>query len=76
MDSGFGEVFENNDDRGSAASEPVTPSLDRLAPAAATVVGSMPGTSVRESVALIVGELTAADGVPHLPELPARGQFG
>ena len=73
MDSGFGEVFENTDDRGSAASEPPTPSLDRLAPAAATVVGSMPGTSVRDSVALIVGELTTADGVPHLPELPSRG---
>ena len=73
MDSGFGEVFENIDDRGSAASEPPAPSLDRLAPAAATVVGSMPGTSVRDSVALIVGELAAADGVPHLPELPARG---
>lgn len=42
-------------------------------PAAATTVGSMPGTSVHEAVALVAGELTAGDGVPHLPELPARG---
>ena len=48
-------------------------SLDRLAPAAATVIGSMPGTSVRDAVSLIAGELGGSDGVPHLPELPARG---
>ena len=33
----------------------------------------MPGTSVRDAVALVVGEMTSGDGVPHLPELPARG---
>ena len=45
-------------------------------PAAATTVGSMPGTSIRDAVALVVGEMTAGDGVPHLPELPARGPGG
>ena len=33
----------------------------------------MPGTSVRDAVALVAGEMTEGDGVPHLPELPARG---
>ena len=33
----------------------------------------MPGTSVRDAVALIVDAMTSGDGVPHLPELPARG---
>jgi hypothetical protein len=42
-------------------------------PAAVTTVGSMPGTSASESVAVVVGELGQGDGVPHLPELPARG---
>lgn len=42
-------------------------------PAAATTLGSMPGTSVRAAVATVVGALTSGDGVPHLPELPARG---
>jgi methionine synthase II (cobalamin-independent) len=42
-------------------------------PAAATTVGSMPGTSVRDAVAAVVGAMTSGDGVPHLPELPARG---
>ena len=41
-------------------------------PAAVTTVGSMPGTSVREAVAMVV-DTCAVDGVPHLPELPARG---
>ncbi|WP_344782325.1 vitamin-B12 independent methionine synthase [Gordonia caeni] len=35
----------------------------------ATGVGSMPGTDPREAAAVVVGEL----GLPHLPELPARG---
>ena len=42
-------------------------------PSAATTLGSMPGTSAREAVALVAGEMTAGDAVPHLPELPARG---
>lgn len=37
--------------------------------AGATGIGSLPGTEIRESVALVVGELPW----PHLPELPARG---
>ncbi len=37
---------------------------------AATGVGSMPGTDVREATRIIVGELP---DFPHLPELPARG---
>jgi methionine synthase II (cobalamin-independent) len=37
---------------------------------AATGIGSLPGTDVRESVALVFGELPE---LPHLPELPARG---
>ena len=38
--------------------------------AAATGVGSMPGTSVAEAVAVVTGELP---DLPHLPELPGRG---
>jgi hypothetical protein len=37
---------------------------------AATGVGSMPGTDVREAVRVVLGELP---DLPHLPELPARG---
>lgn len=40
------------------------------APADATGVGSMPGTSVREATAIIAGELP---GFLHLAELPDRG---
>lgn len=39
-------------------------------PAAATGIGSMPGTSVAEATAVVAGELPE---FPHLPELPARG---
>src|SRR5688500_9743810 len=39
-------------------------------PAAATAVGSMPGTDPVEAAAVVVGELP---GFPHLPELPKRG---
>jgi methionine synthase II (cobalamin-independent) len=45
----------------------------RVLPAAATTVGSMPGTSVRDAVALVAAEMTSGDAVPHLPELPSRG---
>jgi hypothetical protein len=38
--------------------------------AAATGVGSMPGTDPAEAVAVVLGELP---DLPHLPELPARG---
>ncbi|KQX69627.1 methionine synthase [Angustibacter sp. Root456] len=42
------------------------------APAAiATGIGSWPGTDVGEALAVIRGEL---EQLPHLPELPARGQ--
>lgn len=37
---------------------------------AATGVGSLPGTDIRDAVALVFGELPE---FPHLPELPARG---
>jgi len=47
--------------------------LEDLTPAAVTTVGSMPGTSPVEAVSFVVGELSQGDGVPHLPELPARG---
>lgn len=39
-------------------------------PAAATGIGSMPGTDVRESVRAVTGTL---ETLPFLPELPARG---
>ena len=47
--------------------------LDHLIPATVTTVGSMPGTSVRDAVATVVGAMSSGDGMPHLPELPARG---
>jgi methionine synthase II (cobalamin-independent) len=47
--------------------------LTDLVPAAVTTVGSLPGTSVREAVAMVVDVCAGGDGVPHLPELPARG---
>ena len=72
-DSGFGKDFQNTDEHESVSELPLPASLSRLAPAAATVIGSMPGTSIRDSVALIAGELAGSDAVPHLPELPARG---
>jgi hypothetical protein len=53
--------------------EPGDGPLERLVPAAATLVGSLPGTSARAAAALVAGELGAGDGMPHLPELPARG---
>lgn len=37
---------------------------------AATGVGSLPGTDIREAVKVVLGELP---DLPHLPELPARG---
>jgi len=37
---------------------------------AATGVGSLPGTDVREAVRIVLGELP---DLPHLPELPDRG---
>lgn len=41
-----------------------------MIPAAATGIGSMPGTSIAESMAIVAGELPEW---PFLPELPARG---
>lgn len=37
---------------------------------AATGIGSLPGTDIREAVRTVLGELP---DLPHLPELPARG---
>ena len=36
----------------------------------ATAIGSMPGTAYDEAVRIVLGELP---GLPHVPELPARG---
>ncbi len=47
--------------------------LPDLIPATATTIGSMPGTVVRDAVAAVVAVMCEGDGVPHLPELPARG---
>ncbi|MGD9989468.1 methionine synthase [Pseudonocardia sp.] len=44
--------------------------LPHWPPGIATGVGSMPGTDVRESAAIVAGEVGA---MPYLPELPARG---
>ncbi len=41
-----------------------------MIPAAATGIGSMPGTSVAEAMAVVAGEVPEW---PFLPELPARG---
>lgn len=38
--------------------------------AVATGIGSLPGTDIVEACRLVLGELS---GLPHLPELPARG---
>ena len=54
-------------------SDTVPPASVLVVPAAATTIGSMPGVSVRESVARVVDVVADDDGVPHLPELPARG---
>jgi methionine synthase II (cobalamin-independent) len=42
----------------------------RLPEGAATGVGSLPGTDIREALRTVLGELP---DLPHLPELPARG---
>ncbi|UNS99169.1 methionine synthase [Streptomyces tubbatahanensis] len=42
-------------------------------PAAATGIGSMPGTDAREAAKTVTGSLEAPGHLPHLPELPARG---
>jgi hypothetical protein len=53
--------------------DPTPASLDGLRPATATHLGSLPGTRVRDAVALVAAVLGEDDGLPHLPELPARG---
>jgi methionine synthase II (cobalamin-independent) len=53
--------------------EPETSPDPRPAPAAwgpASGVGSVPGTDLAEALRVVLGELP---GLPHLPELPARG---
>ncbi|NSC24046.1 methionine synthase [Streptomyces albus subsp. chlorinus] len=42
-------------------------------PAAATGVGSMPGTDAREAARTVTGILEEPQHLPFLPELPARG---
>ncbi|MER7413846.1 methionine synthase [Streptomyces cacaoi] len=42
-------------------------------PAAASGIGSMPGTDAREAARTVLGSLDAPEHLPHLPELPARG---
>ena len=42
-------------------------------PAAASGIGSMPGTDVREAVKTVTGSLEGPPHLPYLPELPARG---
>ncbi len=49
------------------------PALDGLRPATATHLGSLPGARVREAVSLVAHLFADDDGLPHLPELPARG---
>jgi methionine synthase II (cobalamin-independent) len=39
-------------------------------PGVATGIGSLPGTDIAEAQRIVLGELP---GLPHLPELPARG---
>ncbi|WP_327392932.1 MULTISPECIES: methionine synthase [unclassified Streptomyces] len=42
-------------------------------PAAATGLGSMPGTDAREAARTVTGSLETPGHLPYLPELPARG---
>lgn len=42
-------------------------------PGSATGLGSMPGTDIRESIRVVLGEVP---DLPHLPELPDRGPGG
>jgi len=72
---------DRESDRSSVDPASVVPAVapfgrGRPSPAAATTVGSMPGTSIREAVSIVVDELAGDDGVPHLPELPERGPGG
>lgn len=39
----------------------------------ATGVGSLPGEDYLEAVKVVLGELGESPGLPHVPELPARG---
>ncbi|MGC5344429.1 methionine synthase [Streptomyces sp. AM 4-1-1] len=39
----------------------------------ATGIGSMPGGDAREASKTVTGSLADGEGMPHLPELPARG---
>lgn len=54
--------------RDGAAGEP--PAARPWGPGAATGIGSMPGTDVREAARTVAGSL---ETLPHVPELPARG---
>ncbi|MFD9149359.1 methionine synthase [Streptomyces diastaticus] len=39
----------------------------------ATGIGSMPGGDAREAAKTVTGTFAGGEGMPHLPELPARG---
>lgn len=55
----------------STPDEPEDPAeLPHWPAGAATAIGSLPGTDVREAAATVTGELPQ---LPYLPELPARG---
>ncbi|MCE0537057.1 hypothetical protein LWF15_16265 [Kineosporia rhizophila] len=45
----------------------------KIGPAAATGIGSWPGTDVVDTMRTTFGELGEPPAVPYLPELPARG---
>jgi methionine synthase II (cobalamin-independent) len=45
----------------------------KFSPGPATGIGSMPGSDTREAAKTVVGIFGGGEGMPYLPELPARG---
>ncbi|OAH15855.1 methionine synthase [Streptomyces jeddahensis] len=45
----------------------------KFSPGPATGIGSMPGSDTREAAKTVVGTFGGGEGMPYLPELPARG---
>ncbi|MER5179986.1 methionine synthase [Streptomyces sp. NPDC002896] len=45
----------------------------KFSPGPATGIGSMPGGDTREAAKTVVGIFGGGEGMPYLPELPARG---